>query len=518
VSWDAVKKAREQLGRERNAVIKDWGGRLPVALVYPNRYYIGMSNLGMHAIYRLLNRENKLICERAFWEGSGLVVSIETQRPLSDFAVLAFSIPYELDYFNIPLILKDAGLPFFAAERGDAHPLVIAGGAAVTANPMPLAPFFDAVAIGEAEVILPKLLEVVDKGLGRTKTLEALAEIPGVYVPQMKPEGPVTRQFVPKLDENLASSAVISPDTELGDLYLIEIARGCAWSCRFCLATRIFCPVRYGGLERILAQAKEGLKYRKRLGLVGAAVSGHPKIEPLVLELQRMGAQISVSSLRIKPLHRTVLKAVLESGAKTLTLAPEAGSERLRRLINKGINEDDIMRAMAMVAELGVKQLKLYFMIGLPTETDEDIEAIVKLSRRLNEMLGKGARLTLNVAPFVPKAGTPFQWQPMARLEVVNSRLKQLKAGLEPAGIKVKAESPAWSEVQAILARGDKTLGSALAEMEAPTLAGFKRALAKCGVDGDYFAHTEWDANIKLPWSAVTSKEEVEMLRRETGG
>ncbi|RJQ38036.1 MAG: radical SAM protein [Dehalococcoidia bacterium] len=249
--------------------------------------------------------------------------------------------------------------------------------------------------------------------------------------------------------------------------------------------------------------------------MVGAVVSAHPGIEPLVLELQKMGAQISLSSLRIKPLSPVVLEAVLQSGAKTLTLAPEAGSERLRRLINKGINEDDIMRAVAMVAELGVKQLKLYFMIGLPTESDDDIEAIVKLSRRLKEMPGSGARLSLNVAPFVPKAGTPFQWQPMARLDVVNSRLKQLKAGLSSQGIKVKAESPAWSEAQAILARGDKTLGMVLAEMAAPTLAGFKRALAKCGVDGDYFAHTEWDAGVKLPWAAVTSKEEVEVLRKE---
>lgn len=519
MSWDAVKKAREQLGREKNAVVKDWGGRLPVVLVYPNRYYVGMSNLGLHAIYRLLNGENKLICERAFWEGAGPVVSIETQRPLSDFAALAFSVPYELDYFNIPLILKDAGLPLFAAGRGDEHPLVICGGAAVMANPMPLAPFFDAVAIGEAEAIFPALMAVVSRGLGRTKTLEALAEIPGVYVPQVKPEGPVVRRFAPVLDENLASTAVITPDTELGDLYLIEVARGCAWSCRFCLATRVFCPVRYAGLERILAQAREGLKYRKRLGLVGAAVSAHPKIEPLVLELQKMGAQISLSSLRIKPLPETVLKAVLASGAKTLALAPEAGSERLRRLIKKGINEDDILRAVAMVAENGVRQLKLYFMIGLPTETDDDIEDIVKLVRRCGEILGakSGRRLVLNVAPFVPKAGTPFQWQPMAPLDVVNQRLKQLKTGLASLGIKVKGESPAWSEVQAILARGDKTLGAALAEMAEPTLAGFKRSLEKCGVDGDYFAHKEWDAGAKLPWAAVSSEKETEVLRRETG-
>ena len=181
------------------------------------------------------------------------------------------------------------------------------------------------------------------------------------------------------------------------------------------------------------------------------------------------------------------------------------------------IDEDDILRAVALVAEHGVKQLKLYFMIGLPTETDDDIGEIVKLVRRCGEILGakSGRRLVLNVAPFVPKAGTPFQWQPMAPLDVVNGRLKQLKTGLASLGIKVKGESPAWSEVQAILAKGDKTLGTVLAEMEEPTLAGFKRALEKCGVDGDHFAHRELDRGAKLPWAAVTSEKEVAVLRRE---
>ncbi|MFH0941746.1 MAG: radical SAM protein [Chloroflexota bacterium] len=519
MSWDAKRKAREQLGRERNTVGKDWGGRLPIALVYPNCYYIGMSNLGMHAIYRLLNSESKLVCERVFWEGVGPVVSLESQRPPGDFAVLAFSVPYELDYFNIPSLLKASGLPLYAAERGEEHPLVIDGGAAVMANPMPLAPFFDCLAIGEAEVILPALIAVINRGLGRRRLLEALAEVPGLYVPLVRPQGPVVRQFAARLDENLASSVIITPDTELGDLYLIEVARGCAWNCRFCLATRVFCPVRYASLERLLAQAREGLKYRRRLGLVGAVVTAHPDIEPLVLELRKLGAGISLSSLRIKPLPETVLRAVLEGGAKTLAFAPEAGSERLRRLINKGISEDDIFRAVGLVAAHGIKQLKLYFMIGLPTETDADIEEIIRLARGVKEVLaaGSGGRLVLNVAPFVPKAGTPFQWQPMARLDVLGSRLGQLKAGLAPLGIKVKAESPAWSEVQAVLARGDQTLGPVLAGMEEATLAGFRRASAKCGVDSDHYAHQVWDINGKLPWAAVTSAAETAALRREVG-
>lgn len=518
VSRDAVKRARARLEREQNTIRKDWGGRLPIALIYPNRYYLGMSNLGVHTIYRLLNNQSRVVCERAFWEGEGPVISLESQRPLADFAVLAFSVTYELDYFNVPQLLRAAGLPLYAADRDEGQPLIIAGGAAVTANPMPLSPFFDGLGIGEAEAILPAMLPIVSRGTRRRQLLEALAEVPGLYVPLVSPKKPVVRQFVASLDDFPASSAIITPDTELGDLYLMEVARGCAWSCRFCLVSRAFCPLRHVALDKLLAQAETGLKYRRRLGLVGAVVSAHPQIESLVLELRRMGAEISLSSLRIKPLSATVLAAVLESGAKTLALAPEAGSERLRRVINKGISEADIFRAVTMMAGYRLKQLKLYFMIGLPTETDADIAEIVRLARGVKEVITRsksGCRLVLNVAPFVPKAGTPFQWLGMASLEVLNSRLTQLKAALVPDGIKVKAESPAWSEVQAGLARGDETLAPVLAGTERVTLAGFRRALAQCQVDPDYYAHQAWDSGGKLPWAVISSEAETAYLRHE---
>jgi len=518
VSRDAVRKARAHLEREQNTVFKDWGGRLPIALIYPNRYYLGMSNLGVHAIYRLLNNQSRVVCERVFWEGEGPVVSLESQRPLSDFSVLAFSVPYELDYFNVISLLKGSGLPLYAAERGDCHPLVIGGGAAITANPMTLAPFFDVICIGEAEAMLPTVLPVISRSSGRRQLLETLTEVPGLYLPLENPEKPVVRQSVSSLDDFPVSSAIITPDTELGDLYLMEIARGCAWNCRFCLATRIFCPVRYLSLDRVLAQAEVGLRYRRRLGLVGAVVSAHPQIEPLVLELRKMGAEISLSSLRIKPLSAAVLAAVVESGAKTLALAPEAGSERLRRLINKRISEEDIFRAVAMLAGYRLRQLKLYFIIGLPTETDTDIAEMVRLAREVKEVLTRGrssCRLVLNVAPFVPKAGTPFQWLPMAPLEVLNNHIARLKASLEPDGIKVKAESPAWSEVQAVLARGGVKLAPVLVSMETMTLAGFRRALARGQVDLDYYVHRAWDIRKELPWAVVSSQAGVADLRRE---
>ena len=518
MSWDAVKKARAYLEREQNTVFKDWGGRLPIALIYPNRYYLGMSNLGMHTIYRLLNNQSRVVCERAFWEGEGPVVSLESQRPLTDFAMLAFSVTYELDYFNVISLLRAAGLPLYAADRDENHPLLIAGGAGIMANPKPLAPFFDCLCIGEAEAILPAMLPIINQGLNRSQLLGALAEVPGLYVPLASPKKPVVRQFASSLDDFPASTAIITPDTELGDLFLLEVARGCAWNCRFCLVSRAFCPVRHVNIERLLAQARVGLKYRKRLGLVGAVVSAHPQIEPLVHELRKLGAEISLSSLRIKPLSAAVLRAVLESGARTLAFAPEAGSERLRRVINKGISEEDIFRAVAMVADYRLRQLKLYFMIGLPTETDDDIMEIVRLVLGLKEVIARsksGCRLVLNVAPFVPKAGTPFQWLPMAPVKVLSGRLARLKAALEPQGIKIKAESPAWSQVQAVLARGDEALAPVLADMETVTLAGFRRALARCHVDADYYAHQTWDTGRELPWAVVSSQTETAQLRRE---
>jgi len=508
MTWQQAEKARRRLSREQGAVVKDWGGRLPVALVYPNSYYLGMSNLGIHALYKLLNSYDKVVAERAFWEAdSQPPVSLESQRPLSDFAVIAFSVSYELDYFNVARILKASGIPLYAAERGRRHPLVIAGGPCITANPMPLSPFFDSLGIGEAEPIVPDMLPIIAEGIRgeRGELLKSLAALAGVYVPQ-HPAKTVARQWAKNLDDFPVASVVLTPDTELGDLYLIEVERGCNWGCRFCLTGQAFSPMRYRSLESIIAQAEEGLKHRKRLGLVGAAVSDHPQIEELMTSLSRMGAELSVSSLRMAPLSGVVLRELARGGAKTVALAPEAGSQRLRRMIKKGITEEDILMAMRRVAGEGIKQVKLYFMLGLPSETDKDIEEIINLSLECKRILDRhqpGSRLTLNIAPFVPKAGTPFQWLPMARPAVLNKRLSLLKKGLMPRGIKVKAESPAWSQVQGVLARGDARLAKVLADIEEISLSGWRKAVAKHDIDIDFYAHQRWDIRQKLPWDTI---------------
>ena len=513
MGWNEVRKARRRLSREQGTIIKDWGGRLPIALIYPNSYYIGMSNLGLHAIYSLLNSYHQVVCERAFWERDNWdkklpALCLESQRPLSDFAILAFTISYELDYFNVVQILKASGIPLYAADRDDRHPIVIAGGPCIIANPLPLSPFFDCLCIGEAEPIIPTIMPIIVEGImgRRSDLLKALASLPGVYVPQYYSGAPVVRQWASNLDELPITSTILTRDTELGDLYLIEVERGCNWDCRFCLVSNAFRPMRYRSLDKLLEQAKRGLQYRKRLGLIGAAVSDHPQLEELLVKLHQMGAELSISSLRMRPLSRIVLRELAKGAAHTIALAPEAGSQRLRQVIKKGISEDDILEAMDKVAEQKIKQLKLYFMIGLPSETDDDIEEIVNLTLRCKAILDRqqtGCHITLTIAPFVPKAGTPFQWLPMAQPSILNRRLSLLKNKLAPKGIKLKSESPAWSQVQGVLARGDIKLAKVLDNVEEMSLSGWRQAAEKCHLDIDFYAHQRWDTTQPLPWEIL---------------
>lgn len=493
-----------------------------MALVYPNSYYLGMSNLGIHAIYGLLNARSDVVCERVFLDTShdakgGPPLSVESQRPLSDFALVAFSVTYELDYFHIPSMLASSEIPIRASERNSEMPLIIAGGACIAANPLPVAPFFDCVCIGEAEAIMPSLLETVLEEIGsdREQMLALLADLPGIYVPGHT-RGSVTRQWVQQIDAFPVHSEVLTRDTELGDMYLIEVERGCKWSCRFCLVCSTFRPMRSRSLSSLLDQAKTGLAYRPRLGLVGPDVSDHPQFEELLVKLKETGAQISVSSLRIRPLIPMALGELVRSGSGTVALGVEAGSDRLRKIIRKGITEDDIIRAMDIASEQDVKQLRLYFMIGLPTETDSDIEAIISLALKCKavfEQRRNATRLGLSVAPFVPKAGTPFERLPMEETSVLNHRLARLKAGLQRHGIKVAGESPAWSEVQAVLARGDSRLAEVLSNTGQVSLASWRQAMRMSGVAADQYARRRWQPDDELPWEVIESAPGLDRLK-----
>ncbi|HEY49119.1 MAG TPA: radical SAM protein [Dehalococcoidia bacterium] len=522
MTWKAVKEARQRLEREKGTIYKDWGGRTPVALIYPNSYYLGMSNLGFQTVYGFLNSYENVACERVFWQQNGRrleePISLESQRPLGDFDVLAFSISYELDYFNAVHILKASGIPHLAADRDESHPLIIAGGPCVAANPQPLSMFFDCFAIGEGEVILPNFVEVLARGreVEKDALLKEMSSIPGIYVPILYNGNPVRRQWLADLDSVTTTSVILTPDTDLSDMYLIEIARGCGWGCRFCLAGYIFRPFRYRSLKRLLAQAKRGLEFSKRTGLLAAAVSDHPEIDELVHRLRQMGADISVSSLRMHPLSDAVLQGLAESGSQTISFAPEAGSERLRQIINKCLTERDIVEAVEKAAKQGLKQIKLYFMIGLPMESDDDIEEMIRLTLNMKSRIERtGCRIALTVEPFVPKAGTPFQWLAMAREEVLNHRLKEIKSKLTKSGIEVRTESIGWSLVQGVLSRGDARLGAALANMQGSSLSAWHRALEEYDLSADDYLLRELPPNKPLPWSIVNSGITSEYLREE---
>jgi radical SAM superfamily enzyme YgiQ (UPF0313 family) len=522
MTWKAVKEIRGRLEKERGTIFKDWGGRIHVGLVYPNSYYLGMSNLGFQTVYGILNSYEHIVCERVFWEPGKRApeqpLSLESQRPLPDFDVLAFSISYELDYFNVVQILKAGGIPIIAADRNESHPLIIAGGPCVTANPQPLSLFFDCFAIGEGEAILPRFIDILLLGFedNRSELLERLASIPGIYAPLLYDGDPVKRQWLADLESAATASVILTPDTEFSDIYLIEIARGCGRGCRFCLAGYWFRPFRYRSMDRLLNQAGEGLRLTKKIGLLAAAVSDHPELDELVLHLRKMGGELSVSSLRIRPLSTTVLRCLAESGTQTVSLAPEAGSERLRRIINKGASEDDIVRAVDAAAAQGLRQIKLYFMIGLPTETDDDIEEIIRLSLKLKGRVERsGCRIALTVAPFVPKAGTPFQWRAMAPEATLNLHIKRIKNALARSGIEVRSESIGWILVQGVLSRGDARLGSALTAMSGNSLAAWRSALQKHNLRSDYYLHREIQPDEPLPWSVVDSGVDTNYIKSE---
>lgn len=501
MKWDTVRQARQTLAAEEGTITKDWGGKLPIALVYANSYYVGMSSLGLHTLYQSLNQRPDVVAERVFWSEGEAPYSLESQQPLASFAVLAATISFELDLLHLVDMLRRSGLAVLAAQRDEDAPLLVAGGPVPTANPELLAPLVDAVFVGEAEGHLDALVDALQRTAAepRSARRKALARLPGLYVPG-ETAGPVARLQAEDLDRYPVHSVVLTPNTEFGDMYLIEISRGCSRGCRFCLAGYLYRPLRQRSVPTILEQARTGLRYRRTLGLVGAAVSDYREIDQLLAGLRELGAHIAVSSLRVHPLPESLLSALAESGTQTLTLAPEAGCQRMRQLIRKGVTEEHILSAAERASRHGFQQLKLYFMIGLPTETEEDVLAIAELSRAVKARFRR--RVTVHVTPFVPKPHTPFEREAMAQSSALDAGIKLLARALRPAGIAVRGEGSAWARVQGVLARGDRALGQALAELPAPTLAGWRRMVRQAGIDEQAYLRAR-DPEEPLPWDVV---------------
>ena len=539
MDWELKHELKAQLEQETGYYKYPAGTRTSVALVYPNSYFVGMSNLGLHIIYELLNKHENTACERVFLpERKDIqryantrtpLMSIENQRALYEFPVIAFVLSFQMDYFHVIEMLQLGRVKVRAAERDERDPLIIAGGPCATFNPEPLAAVVDAFVIGEGEVIVPALMDCYESakraGASREEILRQLAAVPGVYVPSLyvhhydaehqlvriEPQAgvpaTVTRQWVQDLDQFPAHTVVLTDNTEF-NFYLIETARGCGRHCRFCMAGYCFRRPRNRSLGIVTREVKDALKLGKRIGLMGAAISDYPEINELCREILGEGLSMSVASFRADSVTKELVDSLAGSGLKTLTMAPEAGSVRMRAVINKGIEEKHLFTAMDLGLAAGIRNFRLYIMIGLPFEQDEDIEAIIDLANRLKDYMeerGSNGMLTLSVNPFIPKPFTPFQWKPMAERKQVEKALKHLAQSLRKrAHVIVNIESPKEAYIQGVLARGDRQVGEAL--LQAVDLGGskaFKRVLKDCGLRAEDYLYRERAEDEVFPWDTL---------------
>jgi radical SAM superfamily enzyme YgiQ (UPF0313 family) len=533
---------RERLAQETGTIRKDWGGRIRVGLVFPNTYYIGMSSLGFQTIYRLFNEASDVVCERAFLPDSDgqfemprnrpdlEPLTLESGRPLREFDVVAFSVSFELDYFHMVQILRAAGIPLLARDRTDDDPIVIAGGACIIDNPEPVADFLDIAFVGEGEAQVPDFIDVLRAELehGRDAVLKGAARHQGMYVPAFydasyQPAGmfagivpnanhptpeaalPVRKQRVRNLAEFQTSSVILTQNTEFGSSYLLETARGCARGCRFCLASYGFMPQRERKLEDLVEQARYGLQFRDKIGLMGPSVSDYHAIDELVTAIREMGGKVSLASMRADSISPAILQALIGGGARTITFAPEGGSQRMRDVINKNLNEDQILACAELIGRMGGQAIKLYYMCGLPGETEEDVQGIVDLTLKVKDRLNRyapGGEVQGSVTPHVPKSHTPFQWAQMYPLDVIEERVNFLRKALRSKGVVFKIDSPKWLRVQGVLARGDRRLSAVLVAMEGMSHADWKRAMDEVGLSEDFYAR-ERPLDELFPWSHI---------------
>jgi radical SAM superfamily enzyme YgiQ (UPF0313 family) len=459
------------------------------------------------------------------------LLTLESQTPVGDFDVVAFSVSFEWDYVNVLTLLRLAGIPARADARSARHPLVVIGGAVTFVNPEPLAPFADVIAAGEGEVLIPGLRRAFAAATSRADLLRHLAlergfYVPSFYEPQYAADGKLAgysvnagvdaplpiRKAALKTTEAVdpPATGIFTPDTEFGSRFLIEVVRGCANLCRFCWAGYNYLPVRAFPADRILQLAETARVHASRVGLVSIALCDHPEIERILARLLEMGYAISPASLRLDDLTESIVRVLHESGERTITIAPETGSDRLRRVINKTVTNDEILDRADLIFASGIENLKLYYMIGLPTETDEDLVAIRDLTLQIRERMLKHARrkgqigrIVGSVNPLIPKPGTAYQWLPMEEPSMVERKIKRLRSLMSDIdNVYFNIKSERHSYFQALLSLGDRRV-AAVIEAAERNGQNWRAAVAEAGIDGDFYIFRDRTGDAMLPWDII---------------
>ena len=473
---------RQLLEAERGTLFKEAETR--IALVYPSPYHAAMSSLGYQQIYRTLHAMPSVAADRAMLpEDDGKFETLETGRPVGSYPMLAYSVAYELEIAGVVETLQRASIPVLRDERDNRHPIIVGGGPLTFSNPAPLAPFCDVIVVGEGEELVVELVTLArEVGFVRDKLWDLLAGKPGYYLPHIHGE---TVPKVAAVDDALlpARSVISTPHTELSDMFMTEAARGCSRGCTYCVMRRST----NGGM-RIVAREDiiAGLPdYARKVGLVGAAVTDHPDIEAIVADVVNGGREVGISSLRADKLTDELVGYLAKGGYRTLTVAADGASERMRRVVERSTQAKHLLRSAELARAHQLKTLKVYMMLGVPSETDADVDELVELSKQLAAIHPKVA---YGLAPFVAKRNTPLDGTDFAGIDLVDQRLTRLRKGLSAAGlggkVEVRATSARWAWVEYMLAQGETVAGLAVmdAHREGGSFAAYKRAFENRGV------------------------------------